>query len=150
MMGFFNCVRRVGVMPTSMWRYYATPASVRRLFDIICLLGGWATLVVWDHRLCKILRCPPSTSVSSRWIVSWVTSKWNVPYLYIDWIAFSFPKNMLQFIAEIMHPIRYRKAMQNESYFLLFCFVNLYNLSHPTPTLAYWSVRTVSSVCVLW
>ena len=39
MMGFFNCVRRVGVMPTSMRRKYATPASVRRHFDITCLLG---------------------------------------------------------------------------------------------------------------
>ena len=36
--------------------------------------------------------------------------------------------------------------MQNESYFLLFCFVNLYNLSHPTPTLPYWSVLYPRSV----
>ena len=47
--------------------------------------------------------------------------------------SFSFPKNMLQFIAEIMHPIGNRKVMQNESYFF-------YNLSHPTPSLLYWSV----------
>ena len=99
-MGLFNCVRRVGVMPTSMRRNYATPASVRHHFNITCLLGGYATLVVWDHRSCKTLRCPPSRSVSSRY----------VPYLYIDWIAFPFPKNMLQFIAEIMHPIGYRKV----------------------------------------
>ena len=52
--------------------------------------------------------------------------------------SFSFSENMLQFIAEIMHPTRYRKEKQNESYFLLFCFVNLYNLSNLTPTLPYW------------
>ena len=34
--GIFNCVRRVGVMPTSMRRNYATPALVRRHFDITC------------------------------------------------------------------------------------------------------------------
>ena len=116
-MGFFNCVRRVGVMPTSMRRNYATPASMRRHFDITCLLGGWASLVVWDHCSCKILRCPPSGSVSSR-----LTSKWNVPYLYIDRTAFPFPKNTLQFIAEIMHLIGYRKVMQNESSFFFFFF----------------------------
>ena len=42
-------------------------------------------------------------------------------------IAFPFPKNMLQFIAEIMHPIGYRKVMQNESYF----FLIFYKLSIP-------------------
>ena len=43
-------------------------------------------------------------------------------------------------VAEIMHPIRYRKAMQNKILFLSFCRVKLYNLSHVTPTLPYWSV----------
>ena len=40
---------------------------------------------------------------------------------------------MLQFIAEIMHPIGYRKVMQNESYFFLYIFLQPVP-SHPTHT----------------
>ena len=40
MMGFFNGVRRVGVMPKSMRRNYATPASVRRHFGINVMPAG--------------------------------------------------------------------------------------------------------------
>ena len=76
--------------------------------------------------------------------VSQLTSKWNVPYLYIDWLAFPFPKNVLQFIAEIMHPIGYRKVMQDESYFFLIFLQPV--PSHPYPAIL---VGNGSSVCVL-
>ena len=58
---------------------------------------------------------------------------------------FVFQKNMLQFISEIMHPIRYRKVMQKESYFFNFFLQPV--PSHPYPPIL---VGSVSSVCVLW
>ena len=45
MMGFFNFVRRVGVILSSMRRNYATPASVRHHFDITCR----GILLIWKR-----------------------------------------------------------------------------------------------------
>ena len=71
---------------------------------------------------------------------------------------------MLQFIAEIMHPVRYRKVMLNSyaerilffiffSFFFFFFFFFFFRKplqpvpSHPYPAIL---VGSASSVCVLW
>ena len=58
--------------------------------------------------------------------------------------SFSISNEYASVFAEIMHPIGYRKVMQNESYFLFF----LQSVpSHPYPAIL---VGSVSSVSVLW
>ena len=132
-------MRRVGVMPTTMRRNYAHQHQCDVILTshacwedeqlLLCgIIAHAKSSVVHHPGLSAVGECKPADIQMECYIFVYRLN------------SFSFPKNMLQFIAEIMHPIRYLKAMQNESYFLLFCFVNLYNLSHTTPTLPYWSV----------
>ena len=110
-----SCRRRCDVITPRQHRYDVILTSHACWEDeqlLLCGIIAHAKSSVVHHRgLSAVGECKPAE----------IQMECSI-FVFLDWIAFPFPKNMLQFIAEIMHPIGYRKVMQNESYFFNFFF----------------------------
>ena len=115
-------MRRAGVMLTSMRRNYATPTSVRRHFDITCLHAK--SCVVHHRGLAAVDECKPTDIQMECSIFVYRLNSFSISEEYAS-----------------VHCRNYASHQISESYaerilfFIFFC-----NLSHPTPTLPYWSV----------
>ena len=125
-------MRRVGVMPTSMRRNYATPASVRRHFDITCcwedeqlllygIIAHAKSSVVHHRGLSEIGECKPADIQRECSIFVYKLNSFSISEEYAS-----------------VHCRNYASHRISESYAERIIF--FYNLPHPTPSLPYWSV----------
>ena len=134
-------------MPTSMRRNYATPASVRRHFDITCLLGGCATLVVWDHHA--------KSSVFHHRDLSAI-GECKLADIQMECSVFVYRLNSFSISEEYasVHCRNYASHQISESYAesILFCIILFCKPLQPVPSHPYPAVLvgSVSLVCVLW
>ena len=143
MMGFFNCVRRVGVMPTSMRRNYASPASV--------ILTSHACLEDEQLLLCGIIAHAKSSVVHHRGLSA--EGECKPADILIECSIFVYRLNSFSISEEYasVHLRNYASHRISESYaerILFFFIIFLQPVpSHPYPAIL---VGSVSSVCVLW
>ena len=132
MIGFFKCVRRVGVMPRSMWRNYTTPASRD---DILTSHACWE-----DEQLllCGIIAHASSSVVHHRGLSA--VGECKPADIQMECSIFVYRLNSFSISEEYasVHCRNYAFHRISESYAERILF--FYNLSHPTPTLPYWSV----------